>query len=65
MVDGVCTRSWHEAMKKFRAAFEIATSFLGWQPDVDGAPLELRNCRLCGSTLCDGTRQMEVAHAAA
>jgi hypothetical protein len=65
MTDGVCTRSWHEALKRVRRAFEVATRFVGWQPDVDGAPLELRNCRLCGSTMCDGTRQtQEMAHAA-
>jgi hypothetical protein len=50
-----CPASVHTAMKAHRALYIIVTRFIGWQPQVDDAPLELRVCCACGSTLADGT----------
>jgi hypothetical protein len=50
-----CPTSVHTAMKAHRRLYETVTQFIGWQPQADDAPLELRICKACGSTLADGT----------
>lgn len=49
----VCRPSEHEALKADLARLAIETVHLGWQPTIDGPPLELRNCLRndCRSTL--------------
>lgn len=53
LYDAACD---HDALIRDRAAFEAASTFRGWQEDPGEAPLELRNCRRCNSTISDGTR---------
>lgn len=61
----MCTRESHQALKADRQRFVEATTFVGWQPDVEEPAFELRNCKACHSSLADGTRrEEEVRHAA-
>lgn len=65
MTTPCCPTSFHDAMKSPRLLYEAVTQFRGWQEQVDDAPLELRTCRICGSTLSDGTlRDDELVHVA-
>lgn len=59
----MCTIASHSELKKDRETFEAATIFRGWQQDIDLPPFELRQCRACGSTLCDGTRLITIENA--
>lgn len=58
-----CTAERHASWKKVRGIFVAMTDFAGWQEDVGEPPYELRLCRLCFSSLCDGTRQAEPVRA--
>lgn len=53
----MCTRESHEDLKRVRRTFVAATTFQGWQEDPGNQPYELRLCRGCHSTICDGTRR--------
>lgn len=45
-----CDPAWHELVKATPALWS-KQRLLGFQPQADGPTLELRNCRVCGSTL--------------
>jgi hypothetical protein len=55
----MCTHASHEELRRDRERYEAWTFFVGWQELLDEPALELRNCLGCGSTLADGTRQVE------
>jgi hypothetical protein len=45
-----CTREGHDELRSSRERFAAATTYAGTLPG-GRSPLELRNCRRCGSTL--------------
>lgn len=50
----MCGDHDHRDLKADRDRYVRETVLIGWQEDLDGSALELRN-HTCGSTLCDGT----------
>ena len=45
-----CDRAWHELVKNTPALW-AKQPLLGFQPQAGGPMLEMRNCRVCGSTM--------------
>lgn len=51
----MCSREHHERLKTDRSLYERETYLVGWQDDGGGGEYEMTNCKVCHSTLTDGT----------
>lgn len=56
-----CEAAFHDGLKVDRAVYEASTYVIGWQDAGDGSEYELANCKICSSTLADGTERQRIA----
>lgn len=47
-----CSSEIHDAMRSDPERWDRETVYIGPQETVDGPPLQLFNCAVCGSTIC-------------